>query len=829
MRKHLTFLSIIAAFCLIFPTHADEKTKTGFAIVLSGGGARGLAQIGVLKAFEEANIKPNLIIGTSMGAIIGSLYSSGNSADSIAKFAKEFDWTSIYSNTSPRRQMLVSLKSDPGTFLYELRFDNNFSIILPTSISDGQSFYSGLAAKLAPAQYRAEKDFDSLPIPLRLVATDIVSGNKIIFSYGNLATAVRASSSFPLVFSPVAIDSMLLMDGGLSANIPVESALSEFPTYAVIAIDVTSPMLGKKDLYSPVHLVDQIVNIGLTKQKTKEKKLANLVITPDLTDFSNTDFTRIDTLIQRGYTAAHLEIAEIKKVLDSLIDSRSEKSTILYPPFYFPNMNQTTARACQNALLFVNKDTGISKSHCEQIVYSACNANKSFTRIISIERRNDTTVLSTDPGIVRGFSFNGNYQTLSSTVKAALDIHLGDTLSATIISRGISSLYATELFKNVNISVDSLGIVSVFLTEKEYWRARLGLRFDEYHLLEGYIQPGYENLLGLGVDANFHFQYGLMREKYSFELSNNHVFSKAFANSIQAQTYISLERIVKRKESLDPTDSLVTRLTLDEQTLSKVGILAMAGAQVGKFAMLDGGVRIEKFQLYQSESFRNPFGGFERGMQYFMGRLTLDNLDNFPFPQKGHKDYISIGGAHDMIGGTESFFKVDGSFSQYYTIAKSHTISPQIQFVWASDSLPDVERVYIGGVVPEEKYKEIGVYNYISFFGLKPRALPGDIALLFRGQYRATIQPGLFVFATIDYGFSWEWDNRWLFENTRAIKDLANDFVKRAACGLGLGLAYETVVGPIRFSWGQLLRNEFEPELNIASDNFFYLSFGHDF
>jgi len=822
-------LVIALAFFVIFPIHAAEKSKTGFAIVLSGGGARGLAQIGVLKAFDEANLKPDLIIGTSMGAIIGSLYASGNCADSIAKFAKEFDWLSIYSNTAPRRQMLVSQKTDPETFLYELRFDNKFSTIIPTSISDGQAFYTGLAAKLAPAQYRAEKNFDNLPIPLRLVATDIVSGNKIVFSHGNLATAVRASCSFPLVFSPVTMDSMLLMDGGLSANIPVETVISEFPNYVVIAIDVTSPLLEKKDLYSPVRLVDQIVSIGLAKQKTYEKKLADLLITPDLTGFANTDFSHINTLIERGQDAAKTKIPEIKRCLDSLINKQVQKSDSLFPPFSFPDMNQALEKPCQNALLFTHKNHGIAKRHFEQIIYSVCEYKNPFTHIVSIARRNDTTLILTDPGIVRGFSFMGNNQTLSSTVKAALDIHRGDTLTSKAVSHAISSLYATELFKNVNISFDNSGILSVFLTEKEYWRARLGLRCDEYYLLEGFFQPGYENLLGLGVDANFHIQYGLMRDKYSFELSNNHVFSKAFANTIQAQTYISSERIVKRDESVDPVDSNVTHLILDEQTLSKVGFLALAGAQVGKFAMLDGGIRIEKFQTIQSESFRNPFGAFEKGMQYFMGRLTIDDLDNFPFPQKGHKDYISIGLAHDMIGGSESFLKVDGSFSQYYTIAKAHTISPQVQFVWATDSLPDVERVYIGGVVPEEKDKEIGVYNYLSFFGLKPRALPGDIALLFRGQYRATIQSGLYIFATIDYGLTWEWDKRWLFQNSQDVRDLANDFANKAAVGIGIGLAYETFFGPIRFSWGKLLKNKFEPELNITSDNFFYFSLGHDF
>jgi outer membrane protein assembly factor BamA len=376
--------------------------------------------------------------------------------------------------------------------------------------------------------------------------------------------------------------------------------------------------------------------------------------------------------------------------------------------------------------------------------------------------------------------------------------------------------------------MDTNGIVSVLLTEKEYWMARLGARFDEYHLFEGYVQPGYEILFGVGAEASLHLQYGPMREKYAFEILDNHVFSRAFANKVQLQTYISRESILKRAEAPDSTDSTITRITLDERTLGKAGFLGLLGVQVGKFIMLDGGIRIERFQLYQSKAFKNPSGGFERGLQYLMLRLTIDNLDKFPFPEKGQKDYISIGGAHDIIGGTENFLKVDGSFTQYYTIAKIHTFSPHLHFVWAADSLPDVERVYLGGVVPEEKFREIGVYNYMPFFGLKPRALPGDVALLLRGEYRGAINRGLYVTASLDWGYSWQWDKRWMLRR-ESVRELWHEFVERAPVGMGLGIAYESLVGPIRFSWGRLLRSNFDPELHILSENLFYLSVGHDF
>ena len=462
---------------------------------------------------------------------------------------------------------------------------------------------------------------------------------------------------------------------------------------------------------------------------------------------------------------------------------------------------------------------------------SCCGRGTLLARIVSVQKHDHASFVIIDPGMVKGFSMRGNYSTRPVTIKSAMGMRQGDTLKTGMIDRAISSLYATDLFKNVNIDVDTNGIVAVILTEKEYWRVRTGLRFDEYHLGEAYVQPAYENLFGLGVSASLHLQYGLMREKYAFELLNNHFFSSFIANKIQLEAYISRERIMTRTEYPDPVDSTITRVKLDEQTLGRVGFLALLGAQVGKFSMLDGGIRVERYDVYESESFRDPFGGFKNGMKYLMLRLTIDNLDKYPFPEKGQKHYISIGGAHDATSANQSFLKIDGSFCQYYTFGKIHTFSPHIQFIWATDSLPDVERVFIGGAVPEEQYREIGVYNYLPFFGLTPRALPGDIALLIHGNYRLLIKQNIYFTCSLDWGYSWLWNDQWAWANNKTpmLSSLWHEFLDKSPVGMGVGIAYESLIGPIRFSWGRLLRNNFPSELKILSENLFYLSIGHDF
>jgi NTE family protein len=213
------FLSVL---CLL-GTPDGACAAHGFALVLSGGGARGIAQIGVLRALEEDSLLPCIVAGTSMGAIVGALWATGHDADKIERFTRSVDWQNVFSNTTGRTKLLVTQKNEPVDYLVELRFDRELKPLLPRSISQGQQVYDYLARMLAPAQHTARGDFDSLPIPLRVVATDILTGRSVLFRNGNIALAVRASSGVPLAFSPVTHEDMLLMDGGLTANIPVHA------------------------------------------------------------------------------------------------------------------------------------------------------------------------------------------------------------------------------------------------------------------------------------------------------------------------------------------------------------------------------------------------------------------------------------------------------------------------------------------------------------------------------------------------------------------------------------------------------------------------------
>jgi outer membrane protein assembly factor BamA len=178
-----------------------------------------------------------------------------------------------------------------------------------------------------------------------------------------------------------------------------------------------------------------------------------------------------------------------------------------------------------------------------------------------------------------------------------------------------------------------------------------------------------------------------------------------------------------------------------------------------------------------------------------------------------------VGVTHRRLGASESFVKVDGGYRQYFTVARRHTVWPGLRFAWATSVLPDVERVYLGGVLAEERYREMGLYNYVPFVGLRPRALPGDIMALVSLGYRFMVLKDLYLTLVVDWGNAWEEPRLANFS------DLLSDLGRQAPVGLGLGVAYNSLIGPIRFSWGRLLRSA-EP---LEEGNVLYFSVGHDF
>lgn len=299
----LIFLLLMPA-ALAGEAKKEEASRPKIGLVLSGGGARGGAHIGVLKALEELHIPIDYIAGTSMGAIIGAFYAAGYSPQEIETFVSETQWKDAFSDQPDRAVMTMRKKQLDADFLIPQRVGfNGGELELPLGLIEGQK----LDLIFQRAFLRVDKihNFDRLRVPFRAVATNLATGTEVVLRKGSLATAVRASMSIPAVFAPVILNDMMLVDGGMANNLPI-SVVRDMGADIVIAVDISSPLLPREKLDSVLTVTEQLTNF-LTRRNT-ERQIATLgpqdiLLVPELGDFSSTDFNKLLEIVPAGYAA----------------------------------------------------------------------------------------------------------------------------------------------------------------------------------------------------------------------------------------------------------------------------------------------------------------------------------------------------------------------------------------------------------------------------------------------------------------------------------------------------------------------------------------------
>lgn len=289
---------------------AQESPR--IALVLSGGGARGSAHIGVLKALEEMRIPVHMVTGTSMGAIVGAAYASGLSPQEIEQALAQTDWRDIFDDRPPRKDLAYRRKVDDQTYLtrFELGF-NHGKFQSPSGLVQGQKLSFVLQSLLIRAV--GTEDFHQLAIPFCAVATDIERGEKVVLDHGDLARAVRASMSIPGVFAPIQINGFLLVDGGLVENLPVQEAL-DMGADIVIAVDVGEPLFEQNQLNSISRITNQMIGMQIRTNVQKSLSMANVIIRPELQGFGSSEFERGPEMVPLGIEAALKMRADLSRL-----------------------------------------------------------------------------------------------------------------------------------------------------------------------------------------------------------------------------------------------------------------------------------------------------------------------------------------------------------------------------------------------------------------------------------------------------------------------------------------------------------------------------------
>ncbi|MCB1009063.1 MAG: patatin-like phospholipase family protein [Acidobacteria bacterium] len=302
LRRTLGFLIALGALTpSLVAAEPGEDARPKVCVALSGGGALGLAHVGVLRELEAMQVPVDCIAGTSMGAIVGGLYAAGYSPAELEELVATLDWTSLIRDRPDRRHLPYRRKVDDLNYLthWELGVSKQ-GIRLPDALVSGHRL--GAELQLLTLRAAGIDDFDRLPLPFRAVAADASTAETIVLDHGALATALRASMAVPGLFAPVEVDGRLLVDGGVVSNLPVAVA-RELGAAVVIAVDLHAPVAERQRPKSIAGVLSQSLDALSQREVARAVEDADIVLRPEVDEWGLLDFDVGEELVERGAEA----------------------------------------------------------------------------------------------------------------------------------------------------------------------------------------------------------------------------------------------------------------------------------------------------------------------------------------------------------------------------------------------------------------------------------------------------------------------------------------------------------------------------------------------
>lgn len=833
------------------------------ALVLSGGGARGLAQIGVLKAFEEAGIQLDIIVGTSMGSIVGGLYAAGYSAEDLDSIARSTNWNELLSTNreADRRELFVDQKITEDKAIFALRLEG-LTPILPTSINDGQKLLNYLNLLTFQAPIHVKTDFDDLKVKFRAVCTDLLTGAAVQLSSGSLSQAMRASSSVSFLLSPVKIDSLLLVDGGLVANIPVKIAKDAGANF-IIAVNTTSDLHTEEELSFPWIVADQVVSIPLKIMNQEQLKYADEIIKPNLYGRDANDFTNIDSLILAGYLAAKpLVDSIIKKINDSSsfeneIQTGDNKVFILAnspggETFTIDRLRQNLKKEFENGIMdsiryrFINEDsvevffsiksivshieldgiTVIDKDSVRVLMNDLLNLpfnpDKIVERIILVlkkyrkagyslaelrrlkfDEKSGELYFLFDEGVISEIKIEGNEHTNPYIIRREFPLNVGEHFKYKNIEQGLINLRSTNLFENVTVDVkknNELNVLILRVQEKIPGIVRFGFRLDNEYRAQLSLDIRNENIFGSATELGLLLSGGARNRNYVFEHKANRLFNTYFTYKINA--FYRFNDVIVYRDDPAGTENSFTRSDAGEYRQIFYGASFSTGTQVGKFGNL---ILQTKYQLDEIKNKRgSSISPYMLNIFSFKISATVDTQNKYPYPDYGLYFTGFYESAQKILGGDVGFTNFEIEYKNYFSIAEDHLLAPRVIMGFADKTLPLSEQYSIGG--------------QNSFFGMREDEFRGRQVFIASLEYRYKLPVKIFfeTYFKIRYDLGSAWDEQ---EQIR-FKDLRH--------GLGTTLSFDTPIGPADFSIGKsfLFKKNLPGNPISTGETFFYFSIG---
>lgn len=851
------------------------------AVALSGGGARGLAQIGILKALEEAGVVPDIIVGTSMGSIVGGLYASGYSLIDLDSIAVNTRWDKLISLSKEveRRELFIDQKVTEDKAVFALRLDG-LKPILPTAINDGQKLSNHLNLLTFQAPLHVKNSFDELKIKYRAVCTDLITGNQVVISQGSLSQAMRASSSVSFFLTPVRMDSLLLVDGGLVANIPMRIASEEGGTY-LIAVNTTSPLNEEKDLNLPWNVADQIVSIPMKLLDERQLNYADAIISPELKGFTANNFSYIDSLIDAGYSAALPYAYMIRTSLDSMFQYNTAGKE-----FYISNII-STGKEKSFERIFIDKYARKDSVSNHEIMFDMY---KLFGTG-DYRSMNAKAVEYLDYSTIE-FIYEENTRVASVSINGVTVINnrLFDSLAAELIGKPFNAQKAAStIIKILRIYRDfGYSLAEMNSLEFDEITGNLKLNFTEGLIdqikVEGNYNTNYNVILReFPIKAGDYFVYDNIEEGLR-NLRNTNLFEDIVLtiDRVDGKNIVML-RVIEKVSSLvrigfNLDNEKRTQLNLDIRnenlfgTGAELGVLFMVGTRNRAYIIEQKSNRI--FSTYLTYKI-NAFYKFDD--VYFYQDDPVSNTNRFSRSQVGDYRHIHYGGSISLGANVEKFgdliftgkYQIDqiknkqGEFvnpdeAKIVSLKIKSTVDTQDKYPYPSNgvyvqSSYETAQKTLGGDIGftnvsflYKSYIYFGKNNTLvpkflvgfadktlplsqqfslggkeSFFGLRENEYRGRQIFLTSLEYRYKL-PWTIFFDTY-LMFRYDLGSIWDFQEQIRFKDLRH--------GIGGTFSFDTPIGPADFSVGRsFLFTKNLPDNPIRwGEVQFYFSIGYNF
>lgn len=483
MKKGIFLIVLFFASILFAQEKPEKDLKVG--LVLSGGGAKGLAHVSVLKVLEEAGVRVDYIGGTSMGAIVGALYASGYNAKELDSIIHAIDFFKVISNNLPRKSKPFYEKEMGEKYALTLPIKNR-KVGIPVAITDGQNVLN-LLTRLTQ-HVNNINNFDKLPIPFLCIATDLETGNQKVFREGFLPEVVKASGSFPTLLSPVEIDGKLYSDGGIVNNFPVDE-VKAMGADIIIGVDIQGGLETKDKLNSAPKILNQIVGFQMYKTVDEKRAKTDILIRPNLEKFSVVSFEAdaINKIMKIGDTAARKLTEQLKAI--GKLQIKKQKKTVEFnksQKFHIKrieiqgNKNYTRAYVL-GKLNLKNRDTTSYKSLLKSIdnLYGTGNFQSIQYKIVNENNGSVVKFKVKEHVVANYFQIGVHYDNLYKTGILINGVSKHLFFKNDVISNDI--ILGDNIRYNLNYFVDN-GFYTSFGLKSRYNSFNSNIRFDENNM-----------------------------------------------------------------------------------------------------------------------------------------------------------------------------------------------------------------------------------------------------------------------------------------------------------------------------------------------------------